>query len=83
MSVDTVHEIVADPAVTLDDCRPLGTLGGVVSGVSVAPGTVVDCTDSLPAASYAVMAYVYDVAGVRPVSWNDVVADVPATAPSR
>ena len=56
-SVDGVHEIAREFAVTFDAARPVGTDGAVVSGADVVATAGWDAEETLPAASAAATVY--------------------------
>ena len=78
LSVEAVHEIVADVDVVVPVSRPVGTDGAVVSDVAlVVTDRADDAEEMFPATSLARTVYEYAVEAVRPVSENDVVVEEP------
>ena len=70
-SVDGLHESVAPVWVTLEDIKPVGILGAVMSdpgGAGDVRVTTLAGTEKLFAASKAEIVYEYEVSGVSPVS---------------
>ena len=67
LSVEAVHERVAEVAATALVARPVGVEGGVVSAQAVVVTLFVAVPETLPAASKATTPSVYVVPQVSPV----------------
>jgi hypothetical protein len=83
LSVDAVHESGIEVVVAPGAARPVGAVGGDVSGHADVDAVIVARVETFPAASTAWTPSVWLVPHVRPVNVKLVVVGVPALTPSR